>query len=129
MSITRTFLRPTVLQLRASRSLRFQSSLVKQTETLEQFQTLIKEPKLTIVDFFATWCGPCKAISPIIEKFSEEYKDVQFLKVDVDESTDIAREYGITAMPTFVLFKNGDAIGKIVGANPAGVKKAIDEYK
>lgn len=110
-------------------SIRLQSSLVKQSTTLEEFETLITDPKLTIVDFFATWCGPCKAISPVLEKWSTEYKDVQFLKVDVDEANDIAREYGITAMPTFILFKDGEVLGKIVGANPNGIKKAIDEYK
>lgn len=113
--------------------LRFQSTsakpLIKEVETLDSFQDLIKSPKLTLSDFYATWCGPCKAISPILEKFSEKYQDVQFLKVDVDQATDIAQEYGISAMPTFVLFKDGAPIGKVVGANPQHLQQAIEQYK
>jgi len=134
MSYIATSLRPAVLRIRPTRfinqSYRFNST-IKQASTLKEFQELIKTEKLTITDFYATWCGPCKAIAPVLEKFSKEYEDVQFLKVDVDESNDIAQEYGITAMPTFVLYKgtNGDPIGKIVGANPQVIKQALEQYK
>jgi thioredoxin 1 len=127
MSFTRAALRP-VLRLRAPFSARFQSSIAEVAE-LNGFKELISSPKLTVTDFYATWCGPCKAIAPVLAKFSEEYKDVQFLKVDVDAAQDIAMEYGISAMPTFVLFKDDEPIGKIVGANPGALKKAIEQYK
>ncbi|CEP22664.1 TRX1 [Cyberlindnera jadinii] len=122
--------RPVLSSLKATKAtaLRFQST-IKEVENLQKFRELIDSPKLTITDFYATWCGPCKAISPVLEKFNQEYTDVQFLKVDVDQAQDIAMEYGITAMPTFVLFKDNDALGKIVGANPSALKKAIEEYK
>ncbi|KAH3675089.1 hypothetical protein WICMUC_002921 [Wickerhamomyces mucosus] len=135
-SYLRTSLRPSILKIKSPvslypqyNSLRFQSNSIKQVFKLSEFQQLIKNPKLSLIDFYATWCGPCKAISPILEKFNQDYKDVQFLKVDVDESNDIAQEYGITAMPTFILFKEGEAIGKIVGANPNHLKQAIEQYK
>lgn len=133
MSYIATALRPAVLRIRPATTLRtsvrFNSSLIKESTSLKEFKELINTEKLTITDFFATWCGPCKAISPVLEKFSQEFQDVQFLKVDVDESQDIAQEYGITAMPTFVLFKKGEPIGKIVGANPQVVRQAIEQYQ
>lgn len=132
MSYIATSLRPAVLRIRPTfyrTPVRFNSSLIKESTSLKEFKELINTEKLTITDFFATWCGPCKAISPVLEKYSQEFKDVQFLKVDVDESNDIAQEYGITAMPTFVLFKKGEPIGKIVGANPQVVRQAIEQYQ
>lgn len=131
MSITRTILRPQILRLRNTvpTQLRFQSTGgIPEISTLKEFLQRIDTPKLTVTDFHAQWCGPCKAIAPVIEKFSENYTNVQFLKVDVDEAGDIAQEYGITAMPTFVLYKDGEPLGKIVGAAPDNVKKAIEKY-
>lgn len=107
---------------------RFQSS-IKQLSTLEEFETVIKSKNLSIVDFFATWCGPCKAISPHLQKFNEQYSEVNFYKVDVDESPEIAGALGVSAMPTFILFKDGKGLGKVVGADPRGVKEAIEQFK
>lgn len=133
MSFVATTLRPSILKIRPSgylsQAARFNSSLIKQSTSLKEFRDLVKTDKLSITDFFATWCGPCKAIAPVLEKFSQEFTNVQFLKVDVDESNDIAQEYGVTAMPTFVLFKDGEPIGKIVGANPQVLKQAIEQYQ
>ncbi|OPL20848.1 thioredoxin-like 1-like protein, partial [Mytilus galloprovincialis] len=63
---------------------------------------------LIVVDFFATWCGPCVQIAPVYQKLSDEYSDCIFLKVDVDEVEDVAAESGISAMPTFQCYKNGN---------------------
>lgn len=100
--------------------------------------------KLVVIDFFATWCGtssssssflkaptddvstgPCRAIAPQIEKFDKEYTDVDFYKIDVDETPDVSGELGVRAMPTFVFFKNGEKVAEVVGANPSAVKAAI----
>lgn len=81
--------------------------------------------KLVVVDFFATWCGPCKMISPMVEKFSNEYTQADFYKVDVDQVPEVAQKNEVSSMPTFILFKDGKQIAKVVGANPAGVKQAI----
>jgi len=62
--------------------------------------------KLVVVDFHATWCGPCKMIAPHLEEMDKTMDDVVFLKVDVDECEDIAEEYKVTAMPTFIFLKN-----------------------
>ena len=62
--------------------------------------------ELTIVDFFATWCGPCKMLTPVLEEIAMDNKDVIILKVDVDEANDLANEYRISAVPTLIMFKN-----------------------
>ena len=70
-----------------------------------------------LIDFFATWCGPCKRIAPYFEKLSEEYTGMTFLKVDVDESPEIVNEFDISAMPTFVFIKNGVIVKRVEGAD------------
>ena len=71
--------------------------------------------ELVVVDFFATWCGPCKMISPILEKVASEHPEVKVIKVDVDDFTNIAREYGVSSIPTLILFKNGELVDRKVG--------------
>ncbi len=70
---------------------------------------------VVLVDFYATWCGPCKMLSPIIDEVSNEISDVKFVKVDVDNSNDLANKYGITSIPTLLLFKDKKLKGKTVG--------------
>lgn len=86
--------------------------------------------KLVVIDFYATWCGPCKMIAPKIDTMAVQLKDeVVFLKVDVDETDDIAAEYSIEAMPTFILIKNKNVVEKFSGANEAKLKELIDRLK
>lgn len=84
---------------------------------------------LVVLDCFATWCGPCKAIAPKIVEFSEQYSNVQFYKIDVDAAGDVAQELGVRAMPTFYFFKDGEKVGEVVGANPGAIKAAIEKYQ
>ena len=86
--------------------------------------------RLVVIDFYATWCGPCKVISPVLDKMSIELKDeVVFLKVDVDETDDIAADYKIEAMPTFVFIKNKAEVGKFSGASETKLRENIDKLK
>lgn len=79
-------------------------------------EVVLNSNKPVIVDFFADWCGPCKALSPLLETIANEYKDkILFVKVNVDEETDIAQEFSVMSIPTLVLIENGDEKDRIVG--------------
>jgi len=80
----------------------------------ENFNQEISKGKV-LVDLWAPWCGPCRVISPIIEELSKEIKDINFLKLNVDNNGDIAQEYEIMGIPTLILFKDGKEIKRIVG--------------
>lgn len=74
----------------------------------EEFEKIIKENKIILVDFFATWCGPCQMLGPVLEDLAESEKDVEVLKVDIDENQEFAIGMGIEVVPTVMLFKNGE---------------------
>lgn len=78
------------------------------------FNDLIMNGKV-LVDFFATWCGPCKMLSPILEEIASDRSDTKIVKVDVDECESIARQFGIMSIPTLIKFDNGKIIDKKVG--------------
>lgn len=79
-----------------------------------------------VLDCMATWCGPCKVIAPHVVKLSNDtFPDVTFYKVDVDEVPDVAQELGVRAMPTFVIFKDGEKVGEVVGANAKALEAAV----
>ena len=88
--------------------------------TQDQFEEkVLKSDKLVLVDFFATWCGPCHMIAPILEEISSQSNgDYEIFKIDVDENEQIAREYGIMSIPTMILFKDGQQVDKIMGFRP-----------
>ncbi|XP_042861898.1 thioredoxin-2-like [Penaeus japonicus] len=85
--------------------------------------------KLVVIDFYATWCGPCKMIAPKLEEMSQSMSDVVFLKVDVDECEDIAADNQITCMPTFLFMKNGQKVETLTGANEAKLREIIQKNK
>ncbi|TDZ31381.1 Thioredoxin [Colletotrichum spinosum] len=99
------------------------------TANKEEFDEAIKKD-VVIVDAFATWCGPCKAIAPILVNLSNDEKNdkLHFIKIDVDEVPDLSQELGIRAMPTFLIFKNGVKVQEIVGANPPALTQAIAKF-
>lgn len=76
------------------------------------FNDLIKNK--TVVDFYATWCGPCRMFGPVFEEISNE-NDINFVKLDVDKNSDIAREYGVMTIPTIILFENGEEVKRHIG--------------
>jgi thioredoxin 1 len=82
----------------------------------ENFESIISKSKKCIVDFHATWCGPCKAMSPILESVENELGENLIYKIDVDKNRDLAEKYGIRSIPTFILFENGEEKERKVGA-------------
>ncbi|KAI0354765.1 thioredoxin [Trametes cingulata] len=102
------------------------STMVKALTNLKEFQEAINQDRPVIIDFWATWCGPCKVISPVFEQLAGKFENVEFYKVDVDEAQDIAQEVGVRAMPTFMAFKNGSKIGETVGANPPALQTLVN---
>jgi len=80
------------------------------------------------IDFFATWCGPCKRIAPLFEEFAAKYKDITFLKVDVDESAELVDFFGISAMPTFVFLKDSTLVKRIEGADARAIVDTLESF-
>lgn len=87
--------------------------------TMETFeQEVLQSRKPVIVDFWATWCGPCRMIAPILEEIAAERSDIKLCKVNVDEQQELAIRYGIMSIPTLLIFKNGELTQKSVGVVP-----------
>ena len=87
--------------------------------TNTSFDGLLESEKLVIVDFWATWCGPCRMLSPILDEVEEEMADrITVVKVNVDDADEIAMRYRIMSIPTLIFFKNGQMVDRSVGAMP-----------
>jgi thioredoxin 1 len=92
---------------------------------------VLKANKPTLVDFWAAWCAPCRAIAPVVEELSSQYGDrVQFRKLNIDDNPSTPMQYGIRGIPTLILFKNGQILDQVVGAVPKNqienlIKKAL----
>jgi thioredoxin 1 len=85
--------------------------------TNENFETLKNENSLLVIDFWATWCGPCRMVAPIISELAEQYDGkIVVAKCDVEENDELAAEFGIRNIPTVLFFKNGEVVDKLVGA-------------
>merc|ERR1711962_128347 len=104
--------------------------MVKEITSQADWDALMNgEKKLVVVDFFADWCGPCKAIAPKVIEMEKEFTDVVFVKVNVDNMEDLAAQQEISAMPTFRLFKDGQKIAEVVGANEAKIRAEVEKHK
>ena len=91
--------------------------------TDENFEKeVIKEKKLTLVDFWATWCGPCRKLSPVIDEIAEEFDSkVKFVKIKADENLQTAQKYSISGVPCLLIFKNGEPVERIVNIVPKSI--------
>lgn len=101
-------------------------------ESQAQFKDLLKSTKYVVADFTATWCGPCKAIAPFYEKLATQHATdgkLAFTKIDVDDLAEIAKEYSVTSMPTFLFFADGELSSehaKVLGTNPKILTERIE---
>ena len=85
---------------------------------------VLKSDKTVLIDFYATWCGPCRMVSPIVDEIAEEHPEYLVCKVNVDEVPELAREYRVMSIPMLVVLKDGEVVDSVVGARP---KEAILE--
>ena len=98
--------------------------------TEDNFEKEIKNNKIVVVDFWTSWCGPCKAMAPVFEELSKEMKDVKFAKINVDENTEIATKFRVQSIPTFIIFKEGKPVGTIIGGqSKSSLKAKIESSK
>lgn len=88
--------------------------MIKHIESKEELEKLISEGDV-LLDFFATWCGPCKMLAPVLEQLDKEGVPFQIVKVDTDEVPDLAMEYNVQAIPTLIFFSNGKVINRTMG--------------
>ena len=98
--------------------------MVKEMNTAD-FRAALNGEKALVVDFWAAWCGPCRMLGPVLDELSEEFADL--IKVNVDENTDLAQEYGIMSIPCVMAFKGGEVVGKNVGFVPKAAMKEFIE--
>ncbi|BGP14351.1 hypothetical protein JCM10213_004478 [Rhodosporidiobolus nylandii] len=102
-------------------------TVVNSLSQLDQLTT--DQTKVSVVDFHAVWCGPCKAIAPVFQRLASQYAGkVQFLKVDVDQAKDVAQRFQVSAMPTFVVLKGSTKVDEMKGANPAGLMALLNKH-
>ncbi|KAG4925777.1 hypothetical protein JHK87_051317 [Glycine soja] len=104
---------------------------VKAFHSAESWQSHLKEikesPKLVVIYFTASWCGPCKFITPVFNQIAAEFANADFVKIDVDELSGVAKEFKVEAMPTFVLWKEGKEVERVVGAKKEELEKKIKQ--
>lgn len=93
-------------------------------------EKVLRSDKIVLVDFWATWCGPCRMVAPVLEEIAAEYAEtLTVAKLDVDENPSLARDYRVLSIPTMILFKGGEPVKEIVGAKPkAALLRDLADY-
>ena len=96
---------------------------------MDEFKQVLAAGKPVVVDFTATWCGPCQRIAPMFAKLAEEETDIEFIKVDVDDNEETAMHCGIEAMPTFHFYKGGEKVSEFSGASEEKIREGVAKLK
>ena len=124
-----------IKQRKLEEMLRQQSEVIAQANTtvldLDQsnFDQTVSQG-LVLVDFWAEWCGPCKSMHPIFDRMSKKYRHIKFARVNVDRSQDISMRFGVQSIPTFIMFRNGQPVDKMIGAvGEPGIHMIAKKYQ
>ena len=104
--------------------------MVKEINLNDFENEVIKNDTLTVVDFYANWCGPCRKLSPILEEVEEEITaNIKFAKINTDENIDVAKKYQVSGLPTLLIFKSGEVVERLVGLMPkSSIITNIEKY-
>ncbi|AGO13647.1 AaceriAGL229Cp [[Ashbya] aceris (nom. inval.)] len=99
-------------------------STVSVLRSAAELQAAVERPR-AVVNLSAAWCGPCRAMTPVYKRLSEEHRDVSFYKVDIDELPEAAHQFGVTGVPTYVVLRDGREHTRVVGADPRALEQAL----
>ncbi len=91
---------------------------IQEINTVQFESEVLKSEKPVLVDFYATWCGPCRMLRPILEELADEKPEVKFVSIDVDQNEALAAQFGISSIPCVILFENGKIAGQSIGLRP-----------
>lgn len=91
----------------------------------KEFYEVLKNDSVTLVDFWAPWCGPCKMLAPVLDELDSELTNIEFTKINVDEHQEAAGEYGVMSIPTLLVVKNGEVLEELSGFRPKDALKEV----
>ena len=100
--------------------------MIEEIKNSGEFENIINNNEIVFADFYATWCMPCKMMSGIIDEIAKEHQEVKFIKIDVDQNTELAIKYNVMSIPTMIIFKNGNASKTFIGVTEKN--KIIAEF-
>lgn len=101
---------------------------VQTCSSVAEYERYISSDRLTVIDFTAAWCGPCKVMAPKVDALAAIYGNVQFVKIDVDEVQEVSALANVSAMPTFQFYRNGQLLSEVVGADVGKLKANLQMY-